>query len=92
MNSHITPDEALTLQMDARFDGETIAYRNVSNTQLSIARHSGGATVNGKFFKYFPVTDELIRDDVLKALKQYRKQSRALDKLAAASQQLGLGY
>ena len=51
--------------------GYSIGYRDVSHTQLSIARHSGGTTINGKRFTYIPETDELIRDDVLKAIKKH---------------------
>ena len=39
---------------------------NVSMTQFSIARHFGGIKYNGDDYTYFPHTDELIRDDVLR--------------------------
>jgi len=54
-------------------------YRNVSQTQLSIARFSGGCRVNGRMYYYNPLTDELVRDDVLKWLGQ---QERAAKKAA----------
>lgn len=47
---------------------------NVSMTQLSIARHYGCIRYNGDQYTYFPDTDELVRDDVL---KWQRKQKRA---------------
>jgi hypothetical protein len=46
---------------------------NVSMTQLSIARHSGGIRYNGEYYVYNPITDELIRADVK---KWKRKQDR----------------
>ena len=39
--------------------------KNVSSSQLSIARHYGGIAYNGCNYIYFPESDELIRDDVL---------------------------
>lgn len=46
---------------------------NVSMTQLSIARHSGGIKYNGDQYTYLPESDELIRDDVLKWQKKSAK-------------------
>lgn len=51
--------------------------RNVSKTQLSLARHYGGIKYNGDQYTYLPDTDELIRCDVQ---KWKRKQERALKK------------
>jgi hypothetical protein len=39
---------------------------NVSMTQLSIARYYGMINFNGYKYIYYPDTDELIRDDVMK--------------------------
>ena len=39
---------------------------NVSHTQLSIARYYGAINFNGFKYIYNPMTDELIREDVLK--------------------------
>ena len=48
---------------------------DVSRSQFSIARHYGGIKYNGDEYVYFPETDELIRDDVLRwQKKQNRKQ------------------
>lgn len=52
-----------------------IAYPQVSMTQLSVARHFGGATVQGKHYTYNPTDDSLIRDDVLKWVRKRVKQS-----------------
>lgn len=44
-------------------------YLNISHTQLSVARFSGGCTINGTSYIYEPPNDALIRSDLLK----YRK-------------------
>lgn len=46
---------------------------NVSMTQLSIARHYGHCSFKGDYYIYFPDTDELVRDDVLRWQKSQRK-------------------
>ena len=46
---------------------------HVSQTQLSIARHYGGIKYNGHHYTYFPESDELIRNDVLKWKKKQPK-------------------
>ena len=47
-----------------------IAILNVSQSQLSIARHYGGIIINGVSYTYIPVKDILIQD---KYRKQYMK-------------------
>jgi len=49
---------------------------NVSTTQLSIARHYGGIKFNGARYTYFPDTDELVRDDVLRWLVKMKRKPR----------------
>ena len=49
---------------------------NVRMTQFSIARHYGAIKFNGDTFIYFPDTDELVRDDVLKWKKKSQKKPR----------------
>lgn len=44
-------------------------YLNVSQTQLSIARHYGGCKVNGVFYVYNPIDDTLTRQDLVKKQK-----------------------
>jgi hypothetical protein len=64
-------------------DDIVMAYANISMTQLSIARHFGGATVQGKMFLYNPADDSLIREDVAKwIVSQKKKQAKAALKLA----------
>ncbi len=70
--------------------GKSLGWRNVSMTPLSIARWSGVVTVNGDFFTYFPQTDELIRDDVLKAIAA-NKRSKA-EFASERARQLGLPF
>ena len=51
-----------------------IGYANVSQTQLSIARYSGGCKVNDKHYIYNPADDSLIREDIVKWLVKLMKQ------------------
>lgn len=51
--------------------------RNVSMSQFSIARHSGGMNFNNNHYTYWKETDELIRTDVLKWKKQQEKMTKA---------------
>lgn len=50
--------------------------RGVMTSQFSVARHYGGITLQGSNYTYFPESDELIRDDVLKWLVKYRKEQK----------------
>ena len=50
------------------------AIGNVSKTQFSVARYSGGIRYNGTHYIYVPEIDALIRDDVHKwAMKEMKK-------------------
>jgi hypothetical protein len=87
MSSYITDEEALLLQLEPRFEGETIAYCGVSQTQLSLACHYGGITVQGKNFVYIPAFDELIRSDVLDYIHKSRRVALAKKAKVFKSQQ-----
>lgn len=51
-------------------------YKNISNTQLSVAKYSGGCIIQGKEYIYNPITDELILKSYLKEYnKKYKRQS-----------------
>lgn len=50
-------------------------YGGVSNTQLSIARYSGGANINGAYYVYVHPIDALIREDVFKWITKNWKPS-----------------
>jgi hypothetical protein len=55
-----------------------VGWRDVRWTQLSIARFSGGAVVNGVEYEYMYGTDELVRRDVAKWIRaMWRKQKPA---------------
>jgi hypothetical protein len=65
-------------ELKAKFGANaSVAYANVSMTQLSIARHYGGAKVQGKHFVYNPADDSLIREDVVKWIAKKRKAAKA---------------
>ena len=65
-------------ELKAKFGADaSVAYANVSMTLLSIARHYGGATVQGKHFVYNPDDDSLIREDVVKWIAKKRKTAKA---------------
>lgn len=59
---------------------DPIGYANVSQTQLSIARYSGGCKVNDKHFIYNPADDSLMREDIViwlvKQMKQEAKNAK----------------
>lgn len=52
------------------------AFGNITNTQFSIARHSGGCTFTGKHYVYFPQHDCLVRDDVAKWISKNLKKEK----------------
>jgi hypothetical protein len=65
-------------ELKAKFGADaSVAYANVSMTQLSVARHYGGANVQGKHFVYNPADDSLIREDVVKWVAKKRKTAKA---------------
>ena len=73
MTSHLTQSELEALGSSGLPKDTPFLIRGVSHTQFSVARHYGGATVNGWAYAYLPDTDELIRQDVMKWLKRRRK-------------------
>jgi hypothetical protein len=72
--SYLTEPEwqAVFAHFGVKPEAPALAYRDVSNTQLSIARHYGGCTVNGASYYYYPDTDELIRHDVFRWVEKRR--------------------
>lgn len=58
-------------------------YHHVSQTQLSIARYYGGATVNGVHYVYDPETDTLTRESLACAEAKAAIEKRRWEKLAA---------
>lgn len=73
--SHITETELLLLDLSDLPRDTPFLIRGVSHTQLSIARHYGGCTFQGKHYSYTPPTDELIREDVVRWLMKERKKA-----------------
>lgn len=72
--SYFTAEERTRLSFEPFAPGDPpIGYMDVSRTQLSIARHYGGCTVQGRHYVYFPESDELWRDDVLKLVHGWRR-------------------
>ena len=82
--SYITPDEKTRLSFHPFQPGDApIGYMDVSRTQLSIARHYGGCTVQGHHYIYFPAHDELWRDDVLALVHGWRRTDAMAKELPA---------
>ena len=52
-------------------------FYNVSQSQLSIARHYGGITFNGAHYHYDAASDTLTRADVWAAQEASSKQQRS---------------
>jgi len=65
-------------------------YAGISQTQLSVARHAGGAVINGHGYTYDPTDDTLIRDDVRKAVMAMRRATKKAAKESAKAAQGGL--
>lgn len=74
-NSYLTESEIDAIQHLHKKTPYLIT--GVSYGYFSVARHYGGATMNGSSYTYIPDSDELVRDDVLKAVKKLRKKASA---------------
>ena len=74
MNTSFLTEEELTFAQVLPLDTPYL-IGGVKHTQFSIARYYGGTTFNGQLYTYFPATDELIRDDVLKMVTKNRKKA-----------------
>ena len=57
-------------------------YADISQTQLSVARHAGGAVINGHSYTYDPADDTLIRDDARKAVMAMRRLAEKVERTA----------
>lgn len=68
-STHLLGLDACPLHRKAPF-----GMTNVSMTHFSIARHYGACVFKGERYTYFPDTDELVRNDVL---RWQRRQNRA---------------
>ncbi len=76
MNSYLTEAEIDALQSSKLSRSTPFLIQGVSNSYLSVARHYGTANYNGSRYTYLPETDELIRNDVLKWVRKFRKGAK----------------
>lgn len=74
--SYLTDDEITELQIGGISNITPYVIQGVMHTQFSVARYFGACKFNGHTYTYFPSTDELIRDDVLKLVTKWRKPSK----------------
>ena len=89
MKSFLTDSEIEALPSSGiDFSIAPAVIRGASKSQFSVARHFGGCKAYGKSYTYCPVTDELIRGDVLKFVMAARKKD-ARDKVSAAEERQG---
>jgi hypothetical protein len=86
--SYLTEAESIAIQTLNRDSPYVI--RNVSESQFSPARYYGAMKFNGVGYTYFPNTDEMVRDDVLrfvnKARREVEKAAKKQKKAADGSQ------
>jgi hypothetical protein len=76
----------INLLQESQLSKETpFLIQNVSHGMFSIARHYGGAKVQGQSYTYIPNSDELVRDDVLKFLKKSKKKPTSKNKASEPS-------
>ena len=78
MNLTPYPDELLLAEIAGLPTDPPMMYSHVSQTQLSIARHYGAATINGRTYIYDFDADTLIRDDVLAFVRRQRRKRLSL--------------
>lgn len=88
--SHLTAEELAALRQTILSEYTPYIIQGASATQLSISRNSGGCRYQGREYLYVSPTDELIRDDVVKWLGDYRKDKRKQAKLDEKKKQLPL--
>lgn len=74
--SYLTEQEIIALNESTLDTVTPFAMRWVSKGQLSIARYYGGCKFQGRDYIYMPLTDELVRDDVVAWLAKYRKSRK----------------
>jgi hypothetical protein len=72
--------EIAALQSSGLHRRTPFLIQDVMMSQLSIARHYGGAEVNGDSYRYDAATDTLIRLDVMRWLEKQRKTERKTER------------
>jgi cytochrome c553 len=92
MKSQLTKAEYDQLMLSDLMAGgkPTLLYRHVSHGQLSVARYSGGARINGCIYVYNAVADELLREDALKELAKIRRDAKKEAGKQVEQKQIGL--
>lgn len=88
--SYLTPEELAACQALDR--GTPYVITNVSHTQLSVARHYGGITYQGRRYIYVPPSDELVRWDVLRLVGKLRTLQRKKARTEAKEKQGELSF
>jgi hypothetical protein len=78
MMTHFATRESLVEALKAIGLGDQtdIVYPHVSKTQFSVARYSGGAVVNGRYYAYLPAFDWLVRADAHKDAVKWAKGAK----------------
>lgn len=76
MASYLTGAEIEALSASALGRTTPFLIQGVTTSQLSVARHYGGCTFQGRSYLYIPTTDELVRDDVMAWLARHRRNAR----------------
>jgi hypothetical protein len=73
----LTPANLDALVAAGKITKETsVGWKDVRRTQLSIARFSGGAVVNGVHYEYMYGTDELVREDVARMIRALWRKTK----------------
>lgn len=88
--SYLTESELEALQLTDLSRAAPFLIVRVKTTQLSVARHYGGATFNGWHYTYIPTTDELVRDDVIKWVHRKRRFDALKAKAEAVQEQVDI--
>lgn len=76
----LTDTELAALQDSGLHRNTPYLIKGVRNGQLSVARHFGGILYQGARYIYVPQSDELIRADVDKWLRAYRRKKPCPEK------------
>lgn len=87
MRSYLTAEELKALQTSGLDQSTPFVVQGVSRSQLSVSRHYGGCRYQGRDYFYNPVTDELIRSDVLRWVQKRRKVQEREKKAKAMENQ-----
>lgn len=73
MSRYLTDEDITALQTSDLHTNSPFAIAGVSHGIFSVARYYGGCKIQGASYTYFAESDELVRDDVLKWIRRFRK-------------------